>query len=79
MCKPFKCLGCRHYLSGDMFDCKKKCPRTENGTEQIVSAIKYVNEDLKKVQKERQTLIRRKRFLKKLLTMKRRRMIVYVV
>lgn len=63
----FKCLGCKHHLSGDSFDCEKKCPRTENGTEQVVCAIQYVNENLEELRKQRKKLLKERSSLKKLL------------
>jgi hypothetical protein len=54
----FKCLGCKHYLSGDGFQCAEKCPRTENGTEQVYSALKYNSNALKKLEREKANLLK---------------------
>lgn len=47
-----KCLGCKHYLSGDGFGCEKNCPRTEDGVEQVQCRIKNINTELRRLEKE---------------------------
>jgi len=54
----FKCLGCKHYLSGDHFKCKENCPRTEKGTEQIVCRQEDIREEISKIEKEKQKLFK---------------------
>ncbi len=64
----FKCLGCNHYLSGDYFDCKKDCPRTENGTEQIQCRIQHIDFELQELERKKTYLCKQKNELTKILT-----------
>ena len=56
----FKCLGCKHYLSGDNFGCEKNCPRTENGTEQIWCRLHDIEVELGSIEKAQLKLIKKR-------------------
>jgi hypothetical protein len=55
----FKCLGCEHYLSGDHFDCRHICPRTEQiGIVQMQAKIQFINEDIEELELQKAELLK---------------------